>query len=958
MHNMKNGHRLFIIIAFVFALFIKTNAQPGYLNTQFNPTDLGYGRGEGRAGTAYAKQPDGKILVGTGFRVEYNKFEKSGIFRINADGTLDRTFDAGWGFASSNNTNGRIFAIAVQNDGKILVAGEFWTFGGQPRKNLARLNPDGSLDVSFTVGSGTTASFPESGAITDVDLQSDGKIIISGYFSHYNGTPRPGVARLHLNGTLDATFNPSNVFGPNVEILPSGKILMSDSYTLTRRNSDGTVDPTFTFGSTTQAIYWDIGQFESQSNGKIIVIGSIHVYATNTTYQLARLNEDGTLDNTFPLKYPTSANILIQAEYGDKHGFIIQQDGKILVKEKNSSISPLRQLKRLNADGLDDPTFNLQSGIMFMGGAMQLINDKFLLSSNNKLIRIHNNGDYDSSFNKPFGISEPFPLTATSLAGVFATAIQTDGKIIAAGRFTNYQGKNTNNIIRISADGSMDNSFDSKFEATLTQGIVYDVALQNDGKIIVAGDFDSYDGINRIDIARLNPNGTLDASFDPGAGTGTGAIKSVVVQPDGKILIGGSFTSYNGTTRNCIARLNSDGSIDATFNPGTGFGGGTRVYSMQLQSDGKIIAVGGFTSFNGFARNGIVRINTTGSIDGTFNIGTGFNNPPPYSMPMAFKVRLQADGKIIVGGNFSSYRGSAANGLVRLNPDGTIDGTFSFPKTNAQILNLSLQTDGKIVYMGHEGAASLEMQHHYLGFLGRILANGDYDQTFAEGNLNLIQQELTSLSISTSNDIYIGGVFTAYNDTGRNRLAKVYGASVPLPVRYAYLNATCEEDATIISWATTSEQNSQRFDIEKNNGDGWNVIGSLPAAGFSGISVPYKYKDNDKGNGVYRLKQIDQDGRFTYSTIISSKCNDNIDQLSVYPNPAKDIIKVILTSPLKGKAELRIMDQTGRIVQQNTKPLVQGTNTLSLDVTNISKGVYVMQIQYENQIRSTLFTIQ
>jgi uncharacterized delta-60 repeat protein len=142
---------------------------------------------------------------------------------------------------------------------------------------------------------------------------------------------------------------------------------------------------------------------------------------------------------------------------------------------------------------------------------------------------------------------------------------------------------------------------------------------------------------------------------------------SLVIQSDGKILAGGQFTLYNSTTCNGIVRLNSDGSIDNTFSIGSGL---SDVRNIKIQYDGKIIAVGGFTSYNGTSINRIIRLNVDGSIDNGFAIGSGFNFSP-------YDLKIQADGKIIAIGNFTLYNGTSCNGIIRLNIDGTIDSGFT-----------------------------------------------------------------------------------------------------------------------------------------------------------------------------------------------------------------------------------------------------------------------------------------
>ena len=166
------------------------------------------------------------------------------------------------------------------------------------------------------------------------------------------------------------------------------------------------------------------------------------------------------------------------------------------------------------------------------------------------------------------------------------------------------------------APGSNDPTFNVLDNGTYGDGassLVLSLALQPDGKVLIGGSFTSYNNILRNSIARLNADGSLDASFNPGTGVGGGTfprVNSLALQPDGKVLIGGGFSAYNGTPRRYVARLNADGSLDASFNPGTG--ADASVYTVALQSDGKVLISGIFTSYNGTPRRYVARLNSDG----------------------------------------------------------------------------------------------------------------------------------------------------------------------------------------------------------------------------------------------------------------------------------------------------------------------------------------------------------
>ncbi len=226
----------------------------------------------------------------------------------------------------------------------------------------------------------------------------------------------------------------------------------------------------------------------------------------------------------------------------------------------------------------------------------------------------------------------------------------------SAATLTRYDGVLSVGIARLNANGSRDTTLNTGEGAS---NDVNAVALQ-DGKILIAGRFVSYTMVSRDHIARLNANGTLDTTFDPGTGA-DGDVYAVVAQPDGKIVIGGEFTNYNATARNRIAGLNADGSLDATFTPGTG--ADQSLKTIAAQSDGKIIIGGGFTNYDGVARGRIARINPNGSLDTTFDPGTGAASVNVRT------IAIQANGQIPIGGAFSTYNDISRAGIARVQGD-------------------------------------------------------------------------------------------------------------------------------------------------------------------------------------------------------------------------------------------------------------------------------------------------
>ncbi len=371
---------------------------------------------------------------------------------------------------------------------------------------------------------------------------------------------------------------------------------------------------------------------------------------------------------------------------------------------------------------------------------------------------------------------------------VWTTALQSDGKIIIGGDFTSYNGITRNYIARLNTDGTLDDTYNTSMGAN---NHVFTTALQNDGRIIIGGDFTSYNGTSRNYIARLNVDGTLDATFNPGTGANN-TVGTTTMQSDGKIIICGSFTSYNGTIIHRIARLNVDGTLDANFNPGTGAnnaGLNCGVYTTSIQSDGKIIIGGDYTSYNETPINGIARLNTDGTLDATFNLGMGAGG-------YVYSTSIQSDGKIIIGGAFNSYNGTTRNSIARLNADGMLDANFNpgsgLGGVYPYVSTTAVQSDGKIII----GGTFTSYNGTIRKFILCLKADGTLDTTF---NPSIGANDcVNTTAIQSDGKIIIGGNFTSYNGTGRNRIARILGgnagiSSMQSKTIYIYPNPVSEE---------------------------------------------------------------------------------------------------------------------------------------------------------------------
>ena len=349
-----------------------------------------------------------------------------------------------------------------------------------------------------------------------------------------------------------------------------------------------------------------------------------------------------------------------------------------------------------------------------------------------------------------------------------AAALQSDGKIIIVGTFTGWNGTSAARVIRLQSDGTYDPTFSTALGTGPAAGADR-VLVQTDNKVVVSGSLTTWSGSTvSYRLVRLNSDGSLDTAFNTNIGTGpNNSVFGYAQQSDGKLIIVGSFTEWNGSTVGRIVRLNTDGTIDTTFSTNIGTGATQDISRVNLQTTGKLVVTGSFTSWSGSTVGRIVRLNTDGTIDTTFstNAGTGFNS-------FTYGSVVQSDDKIVVVGNFASYNGTTANRVLRLNADGTLDTTFS---TNigagpgSQATRVALQSNGQIlVAQGFTTWAGTTV-----GSLVRLNTDGTRDTAFT----STIGTALTANQVMTmtaqSSKVLIMGTFTSWNGTPVGRIVRI-----------------------------------------------------------------------------------------------------------------------------------------------------------------------------------------
>ncbi|MCU0441661.1 MAG: T9SS type A sorting domain-containing protein [Bacteroidia bacterium] len=590
--------------------------------------------------------PNGKLIV-CEVRAAPTIFNRNLIRQLNPNGTIDTTFKL------VVETNGFVSNIALLPDSKILVSGSFTFIGNVSQNRIARLNSNGSLDTTFNIGEGADNS------IFDFHLQPDGKIIIGGDFTSYNRVPRNRLTRLNSDGTLDISFNIGSGLNSSVNDIisqPDGKVLIAGDFNsyngvpsncVARLNNDGSIDETFNAGRGNYIPYNKGGAVFTialQTDGKMMIGGSVANFNRTGRDFFLRLNQNGEVDLFF--NKGTGANGAVDA-------IRIKPDGKIMIAGRFSSYNGIGRnyIARLNEDGTLDSSFNPQTwpnnflreiellpdGKMYIVGNFTSIGNRNIRS----IARLHEDGTLDTTFD----------LGLTNFQGINNIELQPDGKIIVNGQFTTLNGVSRINVARINSDASVDLTFNSILPTSNDWFIPY--CIQPDGKIVGSANL-LFNGIRRFGMVRLNPNGTFDTSF--ASNNEDVSIQAAVLQPDGKVVVGGQFRFYQGIRNYGIIRLNSNGTIDTSFI----LFSNTRPFFVQalaLQPDGKIIVQRNIISMIEENSIGIERLNSDGSLDSTFNA--------PASGGIA-SVVIQRDGKIVIGGSFMSYRNNGRNNITRI----------------------------------------------------------------------------------------------------------------------------------------------------------------------------------------------------------------------------------------------------------------------------------------------------
>ncbi len=677
-------------------------------------------------------------------------------------------------------------SMAIQEDGKLIFAGQFQTVDDQLIKNLARINPDGTLDESFNP--------PDLGdrEIYDIAVSPSNKILL-------RQDRNPDLIVLNADGSIDDSYVEDASLSTKYKIAINGdKYLMvsntSEGINLLQVNNDGSLDDSFApadLGGGT--LFYEI---EILNDGKIFLSGGFTKFNEHDLTGIVRINADGTLDDTFnPGSGPDGLNKLI-------YDFIVQEDGKIVAVGSFTSFNGVETpagLVRLNTDGSVDETFISTVAANHSTSNFQInqqADGKLIIGGQTKVFRLNSDGSFDNTYS-----------VIELNQGFFVNS------------YVMVQGDEDKNYI-VSAIVGINDSFQLGFLASDKDGnvldvdpkigglpIIQDVAKQEDGKIIVVGTIYGVGDQDAFGIIRLNEDGSLDDSFAPNidfSNSDNSRLSSIGIQSDGKIVVGGYFTNIPGSYR--LIRLLPDGTLDESFQANVQGSFSDQGVSEIIVGENDELFIGGSISFaNGVSLRNFVKLNAD---------GTSFANFTTDVLTVDHRVNsiaITSDGKILIGGSYQHNTGF----IFMLDENGALDDSFNNQEDLANVVNVVSILGDRILLGGESrsgGSVDRPIFMVQLDMSGNIIDEG----SIAVSHATQTGDYRDILSFETEQDMIIGGAIDHVNSIEKGGIARIspngaFHSNFPFDVKGIVNKVISYDDEHLLVFGLIERANTTRI---------------------------------------------------------------------------------------------------------------------------------------------------
>lgn len=699
----------------------------------------------------------------------YANFTGQAIYRLAANGALLQTIDFAY---ATYNLITRFHALP---DGSMLVA-------HSTGKRLTRLKPDGTVDPLFDVGTGFNNN------ISSLATAADGSTWVAGNFTQYNGANARGLVRLQ---------------GTPVDVLFTAQpaALTTD----TGSTAQFTVAATAPGGASLSYLW--------RRNGLPLSNGGDISGATSATLSIANAEDadeasydvivtNGTTGRVYT-SAPAALTVLREPEFltltGDQN-LEVGQALTLSVTARGAGTLGYRWLRN------GEPIIGANAATYTVGNSIE---------ANTGIYTVEITNAYGTFTSSPVVVNVTLPAggirfgtnSITFTSGVNAILPLPDGRTLVGGAFTtviaNAVINNIDELALLDASGNLVTTFDLN-----PSGAVNALVLMPDGGVLVGGNFTQIGGTARDRLARLTPSLAVDAAWTPVSGF-AGSVLSI--EPaGGGYYIGGLFTAVNGdATRAYVCRIQNNGALDPFFTP-PALGGG--VYRIRRSGDGIVIG-GNFTLNNPVAsinQTGIVRLHSTGAHD------TAFVSSMNFGVTVNDLIALP-DGKWLAGGNSGSLR--------RFNANGSTDNTW-LTTVSADVSAIALQRDGRILVGGNFTTIAGQSVNR----LARLNANGTFDTTFAQGAG--ADGSVTAVALDALGAIHIGGAFNNYRGTARGRYALLNGTPLSLGIANQPAGQTVNPGAAATFSVSVSATDTVSYQWRRNGAplsDGGDISGATTA---------------------------------------------------------------------------------------------------------------------------------
>lgn len=572
-------------------------------------------------------------------------------------------------------------------DGKIIVVGNITMVDNTITNGIVRLNPDGTLDTTFQF-----KKIPHGWINTIYYDQEIEKIYIGGTYNNHND-----IFRINNDGTLDDTFIPNvnliSVYQINKQ--SNGKlIILSNSANLgiVRLDEDGIFDDTFIYNLGANKFSNYENKLSILSNDKIVIGGTFTTFNGEEKSNLVMLNADGSFDSDFDF----GSGITDLYNHSCIDNIIELDNGNLFLSGTFQTIQDkvCNGMAIILQDGSLDPSFTLdgEASLLFSQQVIAIKNNngKIIVAGidktfkNYKIVKLNSDGTINSSF--VVGNAEKSGTSSGALNSTPVLAIDSQNKLYIGASQINYNSQYSYALSKIDADlGVFENSYDAKLSGS---SIIYSSVLLPDGKILIGGSFISIGYEKAAHLAMLNPDGSVDIDFQNALGSGPNKyVTGINVDNKGNYLISGPFEAFNGHYVDGLVRIYPDGTFDNSFNPNVST---INIQDVLILPNDQIIIVGGFTAIDYISRQSVAKLNSDGSLDETFNSA----NVIP-SKSVITSIKAQSD-KFIIGG---LNRDNGIGILLRFDSNGNIDPNFdnSFDLSHYQIRKIELLPDNSIL---------------------------------------------------------------------------------------------------------------------------------------------------------------------------------------------------------------------------------------------------------------------